>query len=266
MHGVPEPLDLADGPVLARLDDGVLRITLNRPESLNAVTAAGLERLESVFRDAAGDPGVRVVVLRGAGAGFCSGADLADGGDDRPSTATIDHGNGVVTAIRRMDRPVVAAVHGPCAGIGVSLALACDLVVAADDAFLLLAFANIGLMPDGGATALVAASIGRARAMRMALLAERIPAGQALDWGLVSHVVPADTFDAGVDEIVDVLRAGPTRAYAATKAAIGEATLAELDGAFQRERHGQDRLLRSDDFAEGVGAFRERRRARFTGR
>ena len=155
-------------------------------------------------------------------------------------------------------------VQGPAAGVGVSLALACDLVLASDKAFFMLAFTKIGLMPDGGASALVAAAIGRIRAMRMALLAERLPATDALAWGLVSAVYPAEDFDAEVDKVLAQLMAGPAVAFAKTKHAVNAATLTELDGALDREYVGQSILLASHDFREGARAFQQRRTANFT--
>ena len=264
MTGTTDLMNLQDGDVLTALTEGVLTMTMNRPASLNAVSAEMLSTMEAVVRDATVRDEVRVLVLRGAGKGFCSGADLDP--DAPPSAGTLDAGAALVTAMRRFPRPIVSVVHGPCAGIGVSIALAADLVIASERAFFLLAFANIGLMPDGGATALVAASIGRARAMRMALLGERVPAAQAMDWGLISHLSEADSLEADVDALVAKLGSGPTLAYGETKIAVNEATLAGLDEALGRERYGQTTLMTSEDFTEGVSAFRERREARFTGR
>lgn len=172
--------------------------------------------------------------------------------------------NRAVRNIAALPHPVVPAVQGPAAGVGVSLALACDVVLASDKAFFMLAFTKIGLMPDGGASALVAAAVGRIRAMKMALPAERICAADALQWGLVSTVYPADTFEAEVGAVMASLVAGPVAAFANTKEAINAATLAELDGALDREHQGQSRLLKSRDFREGVQAFQERRPPRFS--
>lgn len=248
--------------------EGRLTMTINRPDRLNAVTTGTLRRLERAIVEAGDDPEVRVVVLAGAGRAFCSGADLdaADAGEEPVSAATVDAANAVVTAVRRLPQPVVAAVHGPAAGVGVSLALAADLVVAAESTYFLLAFTKVGLMPDGGATALVAAAIGRARAMRMALLAERLGAAEAHAAGLISHVAPPEEVPRVVECLARELAAGPPRAYALTKAAVNDATLGELDGALARERHGQASLLRSADYAEGAAAFLARRPPRFHGR
>src|SRR5690242_945874 len=196
------------------LADGVLSVTLNRPDSLNSLTAAMLKGIADVVSQAAGDPRVKVVRLGGAGRGFSSGAGISEQDQANPGAAgtpadVLDAANDAVRAIVRLPQPVVAVVHGPAAGVGVSLALACDVVLASEKAFFMLAFTKIGLMPDGGASALIAAAIGRIRAMRMALLAERIPAAEALSWGLVTAVYPADDFEAEVDKVVARLLAGP---------------------------------------------------------
>ncbi|GLE51641.1 enoyl-CoA hydratase [Mycobacterium montefiorense] len=250
------------------LSDGVLSVTIDRPDSLNSVTAPVLTGIADAMESAATDPRVKVVRLGGAGRGFCSGAgmsadDLANGG---PGTEIIAEVNRAIRAITASPRPVVAIVQGPAAGVGVSLALACDVVLASDKAFFMLAFTKIGLMPDGGASALVAAAIGRIRAMRMALLAERLPAAEALSAGLVSAVYPAEEFDAEVDKVISALLAGPAVAYAKTKDSINAATLTELDAALEREFHGQAALLRSHDFAEGATAFQQHRTPNFTDR
>jgi enoyl-CoA hydratase len=177
---------------------------------------------------------------------------------------TLIQANRAVRAIVNLPRPVVAVVQGPTAGVGVSLALACDLVIASEKAFFLLAFTKIGLMPDGGASALVAASIGRARAMKMALLAERLPAADALAAGLVSAVYPAPDLESEATKVIERLLAGPAVAYAKTKQAVNGATLPELDAALARETAGQHILLSSHDLREGIRAFQEKRDPVFT--
>lgn len=241
---------------------GVLRLQLSRPEKLNAVTTGLLQELAEAVDSAADDPAVRAVTLSGAGRGFCSGADLSTDVEG----ATVESANDAVRAIRDARVPVIAMVHGPAAGVGCSLALASDLVLMARSSYLMLAFTRIGLMPDGGATALVAASAGRARAMRMALLAEKIPAETALEWGLVGAVVDDDTLEQEGAELAARLAHGPTTAFAYTKQAINAASLTQLEGAFARESDGQMLLTAAPDFAEGVAAFEERREPRFTGR
>jgi enoyl-CoA hydratase len=177
----------------------------------------------------------------------------------------LDRANRIIRALTRLDKPVVAAVHGPAAGVGCSIALACDLAVAAESSTFLLAFARIGLMPDGGSSSSVAASIGRARAMRMALLAEPLTGREAHDAGLVSHLADDDAFEIVVADVVARLAAGAPLAQAATKRAVNAAAYAGLDAALERERTGQTLLLRTSDAAEGMRAFAERRTPDFEG-
>jgi enoyl-CoA hydratase len=251
------------------LDGGVLSVTFNRPDSLNSLTEAMLKTVADTLNHAADDPRVGVVRLSGAGRGFSSGAGIS--AEDQAAATispTVDpllaEANRVVRSIAALPKPVVAVVGGPAAGVGVSLALACDVVLASEKAFFLLAFTKIGLMPDGGASALVAAAVGRIRAMRMALLAERITAAEALEYGLVSAVYPHDDLDSAVAEVIHTLMSGPAIALRKTKQAINAATLTELDAAIDRETAGQLILLQSRDFREGTRAFQERRKADFT--
>lgn len=253
--------------VSVSLTDGVLAVTLNRPDSLNSLNRDMLDAVADAMEVAATDPAVRVVRLGGAGRGFSSGAGISEEDQNakgHDAAAVLDVANRAVAAIVALPKPVVAVVHGPAAGVGVSLALACDIVLASDQAFFLLAFTKIGLMPDGGASALVAAAIGRIRAMRLALLADRLTATDAYDWGLISAVYPADEFDAAVDKVLAKLRNGPAVALRKTKQAINEATLTELDDAIAREREGQLELLVANDFREGAQAFQQNRRPEFT--
>jgi enoyl-CoA hydratase/carnithine racemase len=258
-----------DGLTVA-LADGVLSVTIDRPDSLNSLTLSLFVGIAEAMEQAAHDPRVKVVRLGGAGRGFCSGAGMSadDVAGVGPGTEAdlVLAANRMIRAISALPRPVVAVVQGPAAGIGVSLALACDLVLASDKAFFMLAFTKIGLMPDGGASALIAAAIGRIGAMRMALLAERLSAADALACGLVSAVYPADDFEAEVDKVVSALLSGPAVAFAKTKDAINKATLSELEATLQRELDGQSVLLKSADFREGAKAFQERRTPNFTDR
>jgi len=249
------------------LNDGVLAVTLNRPDSLNSLTAAMLETIADTMERAAADPAVRVVRLGGEGRGFSSGAGLSVEDQSNPiadGADTLAAANRAVRAIVALPKPVVSVVQGPAAGVGVSLAIAADVVLASEKAYFLLAFTKIGLMPDGGASALVAASIGRARAMRMALLAERLSAADAFAAGLVSSVHDADDLEAEANAVIEKLKSGPAVALRKTKAAVNAATLDELEGALDRETEGQLALLSSHDFREGAKAFQQRRPATFT--
>lgn len=250
-------------------EGGVLTVTLHRPDSLNSLTAPMLNTLADSLERAADDPEVRVVRIEGAGRGFSSGAGISESDHADPQasgtpTDVLHAANRTIRAIVALPQPAVAVVQGAAAGVGASLALACDVVLASEKAFFMLAFTKIGLMPDGGASALIAAAIGRIRAMRMALLAERIPAAEAFDWGLVSAVYPADEFAAEVDAVVERLARGPAVALRKTKDAVNAATLTELEGALERESEGQLILLDANDCREGMRAFQQRREPTFT--
>jgi len=249
-----------------RLQDGALRLTLNRPTVRNALSDSLADELAAALEQAGADDAVRVVVLTGAGTAFCAGADISgEHTHEHFDAAALDRAARIVRAITTLDKPVVAAVNGVAAGVGCSAALAADLVLAAESASFLLAFTRIGLMPDGGSTATVAASLGRARAMRMALLAEPLTAAEAYAAGLVAEVVPDADLAPRVDRVARRLAEGPPLALAATKKAVNAATLAGLETALERERTGQAVLLRTADAAEGMRAFSERRRPVFRG-
>lgn len=258
----------SDAPHLdVRLEDGALWLTLDRPEQFNALTGEMVIGLVRELRGATTRDDVRVAVLTGNGAAFCAGADLGgDNAQDNYDAGSVDGANLLIRAITDLDKPVVCGLNGIAAGVGMSAALACDLVVATQSAALTLAFTKLGLMPDGGATATVAASVGRAWAMRLALLSDLLTAQEAYDAGLVTHVFDDAAYAEQLGRIVARLARGAPLAFAATKKAVNAATLGALDAAFQRERAGQSVLLRTEDVAEGMRAFAEKRRAEFKGR
>ena len=252
---------------------GAAKIELNRPESRNAWNTQFSVDLLAALRAAGEDPGVRAVLVTGAGKAFSSGADLRENLADRTEGGVPDvYGrltrqyHPIIMGIREMPKPVVAGVHGAAAGIGLSLALACDLVVAAESAFFLLAFVNIGLVPDGGSSVLVPSRIGFARAAELSMLGERLPASQALDWGLINRVWPDDELADRADELIDKLANGPTRSYAGIKRQLNQWLFERMETQLEFEAHIQQEMGGSADFAEGVTAFVEKREARFTGR
>jgi enoyl-CoA hydratase/carnithine racemase len=243
--------------------DGVLRITFDRPDRLNSLTAEIIHAVADLV-EAADTDGTRVIVLTGSGRAFSSGADVGPDGAP-PGLDTLDAANRLTMAITHSPVVVVAAVNGVAAGVGCSFAVAADLAIAKESAAFMLAFTKIGLMPDGGASLLVPAAIGRARAARMALLAEKVSATTAAEWGLIADVVPDAEFEARIEALAAQLAAGPPLAYAATKRTLNAATLSLLEAILRAERDGQEPLLASADFAEGMAAFQGKRPAVFTG-
>jgi 2-(1,2-epoxy-1,2-dihydrophenyl)acetyl-CoA isomerase len=258
--------------VQVRRRGGELRITLDRPEAMNAWNKQFGEDLRAAIEAAAADDEVRAVVITGAGRAFSSGADLKAGFDPAPSgrpdvhTALTERYHPIITGIRHMPKPVVAAVNGPAVGIGLSLALAADLVIARESAYFLLAFVNIGLVPDGGSSLFVPERVGFARATEMAMLGERIPARQALEWGLINRVAADDDFEAEVDALAERLASGPTRSYAGAKRQLNAWLYGRMDEQLALEADIQQQSAETGDFLEGVQAFLEKRPPAFSGR
>jgi 2-(1,2-epoxy-1,2-dihydrophenyl)acetyl-CoA isomerase len=259
--------------VIVERDGSLATITLNRPEALNAWNAQLGAELLAAARDVAADGDVRAVVLTGAGRAFSSGADLKDisGGwttpDGRPDVyrTLTERYHPIMEAIREMPKPVIAEVNGPAVGIGCSLALCCDLILAAESAYFLLAFANIGLVPDGGSSFLLPTRVGMARATELSMLAERLPAPQALEWGLINRVVPDAKLREEVAALAARLAAGPTRSYAGAKRQLNNWLYSQMPEQLELEAQIQREMAGSDDFLEGVIAFAEKRPARFSG-
>jgi 2-(1,2-epoxy-1,2-dihydrophenyl)acetyl-CoA isomerase len=248
-------------------------ITLNRPDRLNAWDSDFGELLRQVVSERATAPEVRAVLVTGAGRAFSSGADLKAGFEPHPADELPDVRkrlddvyHPLIVGIRQLEKPVIAAVNGPAVGIGCSLALACDLVLAAQSAYFMLAFVGIGLMPDGGSTLFVPATAGKARAFEMALLGERVEADRALEWGLVNAVHPDDRLMDEARSLAARLASGPTRSYAGSKRALNRMLYPDMQGQLDLEAEIQHELARTDDFIEGVGAFVEKRPAAFQGR
>lgn len=272
-------MDGAQAPAKATTADqgGVRIITLNDPGTLNA---AGLELMNDLRKavDAAiADPAVRAIVITGEGRGFCSGANLSGRGDssggsaeavpnsDGPNQALLRTYNPFVSSIRRSPKPLVAAVNGVAAGVGVSLALACDLVVAAESSYFLLAFRRIGLVPDGGATWLIPRLVGKARAMELMLLGEKLPAATAEQWGLINRCVPDAELMPKALELAQALASGP-KSLGLTRNLIWDSLDAQWHDQVEAEAYAQGEAGRTEDSREGIMAFVQKRPAQFKGR
>lgn len=252
--------------------DAVAHVQLHRPDQLNAWTPDLGRQLLHALRVVAQDDAVRAVLVTGAGRAFSAGADvkvpreITPDGEPDLHTRLEEIYNPIVLEIRRMEKPVVAAVQGPCAGLGVSLALACDLVLAADDAFFLLAFVHLGVAPDGGSIPHLVARIGPARTAQLVMLGEKLHAPQALEWGLVNAVHPVGELADAAHALARRLAAAPTVALATMKQLIRESPPADLPAFLAHEAALQQRHATTADYAEGVAAFKEKRRPVFTGR
>jgi 2-(1,2-epoxy-1,2-dihydrophenyl)acetyl-CoA isomerase len=253
---------------------GAAKIELNRPDRLNAWNRQFGYDLLAAVQSVAEDEEVRAVMIIGAGRGFSSGADLKDMGsqDDRTPeghpdvrTTLTERYHPIITGIRHMPKPVLAAVNGPAVGIGCSLALACDLIVASESAYLMLAFVNIGLVPDGGSSLFVPARAGKARAFEMAMLGERVSASTALDWGLINRVYHDGRFAEESEALLTRLAEGPTRSFAGTKRQLNNRIYWGMDEQLELEADIQQEMAASGDFVEGVLAFAQKRPPKFAG-
>jgi 2-(1,2-epoxy-1,2-dihydrophenyl)acetyl-CoA isomerase len=252
-------------------EDAVLVITLSDPATMNAAGVDMAEELREALGDAAKpDSGVRAIVITGEGRGFCSGANLQPGGagGGRPAgagDALVTTYNPMVTAVRDSPVPIVTAVNGAAAGVGCSIALLGDLIVAGESAYFLQAFRRIGLIPDGGSTYILPRLIGRARAMEMALLGERVSAAKALEWGLINRVVPDAELMPTAMALAGELARGPA-SLGLTRQTIWAGLDSDWAAQLGREAEGQNIAGRTEDFREGVAAFLQKRPAAFKGR
>ena len=260
-----------DESILLRVDAGVAHVEFNRPEALNAWTPEMGRLLLRTLRQVSADPTVRAVLLTGAGRAFCAGTDakgardVLPNGDPDVSNRLRDIYNPIILTVRSAPKPVIAAVQGACAGMGASVALSCDLVLAAENAYFLMAFVRLGLMPDGGVNTLLVERLGLARATALTMLAERLPAATALDWGLVNSVHPGDELGAAAWDLTRRLAEGPTLALANIKRTLHEIALPKLADQLEREATRQQEHGATADYAEGRAAFAEKRPARFQG-
>jgi 2-(1,2-epoxy-1,2-dihydrophenyl)acetyl-CoA isomerase len=271
---VADESDLQLETVNVRREQGAVTIELNRPQALNAWNAQLGADLLAAVRAVAADETARAVVITGAGRGFSSGADLRDVGsglttpDGRPDTyrTLTERYHPIMKTIREMPKPVLASVNGPAVGIGCSLALCCDLIVAAQSAYFLLAFVNIGLVPDGGSSLFVPTRVGMARAMELSMLGERLAADRALEWGLINRVVADEQLADETAALAARLASGPTLSYAGAKRQLNNWLYARMDEQLELEARLQQESAGSADFIEGATAFAQRRAPRFTGR
>jgi 2-(1,2-epoxy-1,2-dihydrophenyl)acetyl-CoA isomerase len=255
-------------------EGGAATVELNRPQALNAWNAQLGEDLLAALRELAQDDEVRAVTITGAGRAFSSGADLKDmsGGELTPEgrpdvyKTLTERYHPIMHAIREMGKPVLASVNGPAVGIGCSLALCCDLILAAESSYFLLAFVNIGLVPDGGSSLFVPTRVGMARASELMMLGERLPAPQALQWGLVNRVFPDDQLAAESTALAARLASGPTSSYAGSKRQLNNWLYSRIDEQLELEAQIQQEMAGSDDFVEGATAFIQKRAPRFQGR
>ncbi len=254
-------------------DGAVARIAMNRPEKLNALTARMSDELVDAFGAAAEDPDVRCMVLTGAGRGFCAGQDLTEFADAyrggrRPDIREhLDRTyHKLIPVIASTPKPVVAAVNGVAAGAGLSLAVACDIRIASQDARFTQAFVKIGLVPDSGGTYFLPRVVGYAKAVELSMTGELFDAATALDMGLVSRVASSDSFEKEVQELAETLAALPTEALVAARDLIRGALVTDLEGALKREADAQAVMAETEDHLEGVTAFVEKREPRFGGR
>ncbi|HVT39708.1 MAG TPA: enoyl-CoA hydratase-related protein [Gemmatimonadaceae bacterium] len=261
---------MADDFITSAVSGGVTTITLNRPEVLNSFNRAMARQLQDALTGAANDPAVRAVLLAGAGRAFCAGQDLSealpkDGMLPDLGNFVRDTWNPIVRAIRRLEKPVVCAVNGVAAGAGANLAFACDLVFAASDATFVQSFARIGVIPDSGGTFILPRIVGLQRAAALTMLAEKITAGKALDWGLAYEVCePAELFDRAL-ATAKYLATQPTRALGLIKRGFNRSLGVDLDAQLEFEEELQREAGRTADYAEGVKAFLEKRKPDFTG-
>ena len=257
---------MTQASVLLEPKDGVARVTLNRPDLLNSFDNAMFARFLGVLDEIKGDRSIRAVYLTGAGRGFCAGQDISGGVPEGSYGDHLErHWNPVARGIRNLDIPVVCAVNGVAAGAGANLALACDFVIAAEEASFIQAFVNIGLVPDTAGTWAIPRLVGPARAAGLLMLGDKLPAKQAAEWGLIWKAVPAASLESEAWALATRLASMPTLALGLTKRLINAAGANTLDQQLSLEAELQTIAGRSSDHQEGINAFREKRKPAFKG-
>ncbi|MBZ6378155.1 2-(1,2-epoxy-1,2-dihydrophenyl)acetyl-CoA isomerase [Pacificimonas flava] len=258
--------------ILLESEDSVATLTINRPKVLNGLNLATVEEMIDAVQRVRDDETLRALILTGAGRGFSSGADLSgdgtgDRGTGKPDAGKVleTHYNPLLENLMALNAPIITAVNGPAAGAGCSLAICGDFVICAEEAYFLQAFVNIGLVPDVGSTWLLPRIVGRARALEMMMLGEKIPAEKALDWGLAYKVVPGDTLMDEAKTLAQRFAKGPTQAYAMIRQGVRDCMDRTLSEGLRVERINQLKAGRTEDFKEGVSAFLGKRKADFKG-
>jgi 2-(1,2-epoxy-1,2-dihydrophenyl)acetyl-CoA isomerase len=253
--------------------DGYAIITLNRPDKLNALNDELTFALQDALKEAEKDAAVRALIVTGAGRGFCPGQDLAnrDFSDDtkqKPSLADSIRRryNPIILRLRRMEKPIIAAINGVAAGAGASLAFACDIRIAADSATFVQSFSKVGLVPDSGATFVLPRLIGLTKAYELMITADKIDAQEAMRLGLLNKIVPTDQVMKEAEEWAARLAKGPTKAFGLTKRAVNRSVYPDLEELLENEAYLQEIAGRSDDFQEGVTAFLQKRQPAYTGK
>lgn len=258
--------------VLLSIDDAVATVTLNRPDRLNALDLDLANALRDTMLTVERDSAVRVVVLRGAGKGFMAGGDvqlfhaqLGQNLDRQMLDMTLAMHDAVI-AMHRMPKPVIASVHGPCAGAGFSIAMACDMVIAADNAVFTLAYSMIGASPDGSSSYFLPRLVGRHKAMELIMLSDRFDTAKAVELGLVNFTVAADQLESETAKLAGRLAKGPTLAYAKTKTLVNRSLQSGIADQLDAESQAIAASANTDDFKEGITAFAEKRNPEFKGR
>jgi len=258
--------------VLLTTDGGIATVTLNRPDRLNAIDLEMANALRDIMLNVERDPSIRAVVLKGAGKGFVAGGDVQEFQQklgDNLDRLVLDMTHGLhdaAIAIHRMGKPVIASVHGPCAGGGFSLAMACDLIIAADNAMFTLAYSMIAASPDGSSTYFLPRLIGRHKALELIYLSDRFSSDKAAELGLINFVVPEADLAAETEKLAARLAAGPTLAYAKAKALVNRSLASGIADQLDAESQNIAASSLTEDFAEGVTAFVEKRKPTFEGR
>jgi 2-(1,2-epoxy-1,2-dihydrophenyl)acetyl-CoA isomerase len=256
--------------VLTTLQDGIFTITLNRPEVYNAFNEQLTTDLQDAFKEASKNDAIRCVVLTGAGKAFCSGQDLKDapsGGGTRSLRDSLERRyNPLIRAMRKLPKPIIAAVNGVAAGAGASLALACDYRIMAENAKLIEVFVRIGLVPDSGSSWFLVKNVGVAKAFELAATGDDIPAAKALELSLANQVVPLAELEAEAQKVAQTFATGPTKAYGYIKRMMDRVAAMSLDEALDYEVFMQEAAGRSEDYTNAVAAFREKRKAEFKGK